>query len=129
MFPTQDDVSNSFCAKIPDKNGLATREEKNHLCWCQTFDWICENGLSWILIVRKCLNGLRCLIGDILSPYNSRPCMLLKASCTISQFSCNTSNIEGVSSIMSMAFFVAVASKGGNAAEKQYPINLKGMII
>ena len=26
---------------------------------------------------------------------------------------------------MSMAFFVAVASKGGNAAEKQYPINFK----
>ena len=46
---------------------------------------------------------------------------MLNASCTYSQFSCKVSNIDGLWSIISMAFFVAVANKGGSAAEKQYP--------
>ena len=46
---------------------------------------------------------------------------MLNASCTYSQFSCRVSNIDGLWSIISMAFFVAVANNGGSAAEKQYP--------
>ena len=52
---------------------------------------------------------------------HSKSWILLNASWTNLQFSCRISNIVGFSSIISIAFLVAVASNGGNAAEKQYP--------
>ena len=56
MFPTQDDVSNGFCAKIPDKNGFSKRGEKSplllsnfllDLCKWLELDFHCQEMLKW----------------------------------------------------------------------------------
>ena len=56
MFPTQDDISNGFCAKDNDKNGFAKRGEKSpllvsnfplDLCKWFELDFHCQEMLKW----------------------------------------------------------------------------------